>query len=292
MESIALSKKKVCAAVVLYNSEDTVLVNIDSYKGQVDKVYVIDNSDSVDERLISLIIAKSTLEYHWMQGNKGIAAALNKAAQLASDMDYEYLLMMDDDSYMQSEAVDGMIQFINRIDHTRIGVVTAQSDPNLSNKRKEIAESVWFTITSGTLLSLNAYKACGPFMEKLFIDGVDHEYCYRLKKFNYEVILLYSVFMPHRMGEAQEVKLFNQVVYKWSSHSPVRNYYLVRNFFFILHMYREILPFKIKVSVYYGVLKACSLDLLFGSNKFLRLKLLARAISDCRKKRFGKLSVV
>jgi rhamnosyltransferase len=290
MEAKLLTKGKVSAAVVLYNSDDQVINNIDSYVTQVDKVYVIDNSEVINDDLVASLKAKSAVEYCWMQGNKGIAAALNKAAQLALETGCEYLLMMDDDSYMKPEAVAGMIQFINESSHIRVGVVTAQSDPNVSVSEGKVAESVWYTITSGTLLNLNAYSECGPFMEKLFIDGVDHEYCYRLKKFNYEVLLLYAVFMPHRMGEAQEVKIFNQVVYRWSSHNPVRSYYLVRNFFFILHMYRNVLPLNVKASVYYGVIKACLLDLLLGSDKYLRMKLLLKAISDYRNNNLGKIS--
>lgn len=287
MESKALSKKSVAATVVIYNSEKKVLTNIDTYVSQVDKVYVIDNSEQIIYELISLIQRESKVEYHWMDGNKGIAAALSKAAQLATEAGYAYLLMMDDDSQLTENTVMDMLNYIAQYEsRERIGIVTAQSDPNM---RGNLARSVWYAITSGSLLNLRAYQQCGPFMEELFIDGVDHEYCYRLIKFNYDVIILNYVFMPHRMGLVQELKIFGKVFYKWSSHSPLRNYYLLRNFLFVLNMYKVLVPVRIKFEVYYGVVKACLLDMLLGKNKLLRLRYMAKAIADFRSNRLGKL---
>lgn len=288
MDNKASNKKSVAATVIVYNSEKEVLTNIDTYVNQVDKIYVIDNSEQIIDKLISLIQCEPKVEYHWMKGNKGIAAALSKAAQLATDAGYDYLLMMDDDSQLTGNTVMDMSNYIAQYEFPeRIGIVTAQSDPNI---RSNLAHSVWYTITSGSLLNLKAYQYCGPFMEELFIDGVDHEYCYRLRKFNYEIIILNYVFMSHQMGSAQELKIFNKVIYKWSSHSPLRNYYLVRNFLFILNRYKVLVPACIRFEVYYGVAKACLLDLLLGENKLLRLRYMGKAISDFRSHRLGKLT--
>ena len=90
------------------------------------------------------------------------------------------------------------------------------------------------------------------------------------------------------MGMPEEVKLFNQTVYRWSSHSPLRTYYLVRNFLFVLNQYKALLPTTVKRKVYYGVVKACLLDILFGKKKLLRAQYIGKAIADYTNNRLGK----
>lgn len=288
MEDRRISEKTVAATVVLYNSDQQILKNIDTYIHQVDKLYVIDNSERVDTALVELLRSRVNIMYYWMEGNQGIAAALNKAAELAIGADYRYLLMLDDDSQLISETTESMLSYVARhSSNRRIGIVTAQADPNL---RGTTAESVWYSITSGSLLDLKAYQECGPFMEELFIDGVDHEYCYRLKQCNYEIVILNYLPMLHRMGTQEEVKLFNKILFRWSSHSPLRSYYLVRNFMFILNKYNVLLPNKVKREVYYGVIKACLLDLLLGRQKRLRWQYTKKALFDYRNHRLGKFA--
>lgn len=288
MEELTLTKSLVAASVVLYNSEPQVFDNIKSYADQVDKVYAIDNSELVSDDLKSMFESNPKIDYYWMGGNGGIAAALNRASKLAVNAGYEYLLMMDDDSQLVTNSVDSMIEYIvNHNNSIRIGSVTAQSDLNVCSTS---AQSVWYAITSGSLLNLRAYQECGPFMDELFIDGVDHEYCYRLKKLNYQVIILNYVTMSHRMGLLEELKFFGTTIYTWSTHSPLRSYYLVRNFLFVLNKYKDVLPSQIKFEVYYGVVKACLLDLLFGKDRFLRMQYIYKAISDFRKNILGKIT--
>ena len=53
-------------------------------------------------------------------------------------------------------------------------------------------------ITAGSLISIMAYKAIGGYNEALFIDEVDHEYCYRLRREGFQVLLCGFVKMQHR----------------------------------------------------------------------------------------------
>ena len=43
-------------------------------------------------------------------------------------------------------------------------------------------------MTSGSLLDLSAYEAVGPFMDELFIDQVDNEFCLRLRAAGFSVL--------------------------------------------------------------------------------------------------------
>lgn len=282
-----LNASSVAAAVVLYNSEERVLDNIKTYINQVDRLYVIDNSDVQNDILVTKIKREANIEYHWLQNNEGIASALNKAASLSVKVGYSYLLMMDDDSSLPEDAVPNLLNYVNEYKNKdAIGIVSVKTDHNVKNI---VAQSVWHCITSGSLLSLGVYNKCGPFMDSLFIDGVDHEYCYRIKQAGFDIITLNHILMNHRMGIPEELKVLNKIIYKWSSHNPIRSYYLVRNFLFILREYQYILPISIKVEVYYGVFKSCLVDMFLGKNKELRLRYIIKGIIDYRNGKLGKL---
>ena len=287
MKKEILTKESIAAVVVLYNSDRLVLENIATYINQIDQLYVIDNSDYQNTELVREIQLHDKINYHWLNGNLGIAAALNIGVKLSANSGYDYVLMMDDDSYLLEGTVNSMINYlINSSNQGAIGLIATQAD---ANKYNSMAQSVWHCITSGSLLSVKAYETCGTFMEPLFIDGVDHEYCYRLKQLEFDVIILNYLLMPHRMGTPEKVEVFGKTLYTWSSHNPVRSYYLVRNFLYILKKYKALLPNHIKTEVYYGVLKACLIDLLLGDGKIIRMKSIYKAILDFRSDRLGRI---
>ncbi len=67
----------IAGMVTLYNSEQEVLNRIETYNSQVDKLYVVDNSEKPDEDLIRKIQSTYTnSEYISNGGNQGIAYAV------------------------------------------------------------------------------------------------------------------------------------------------------------------------------------------------------------------------
>ena len=89
---------KIAAVVILYNPELSILENIKSYIDQVEKLYVVDNSEASNESLIQEIKSFSKIEYIPNKYNIGIAAALNIGARKAIEEGFDYLLTMDQDS--------------------------------------------------------------------------------------------------------------------------------------------------------------------------------------------------
>ncbi len=269
---------------MLYNSEKQILNNIDSYVSQVDKVYAIDNSEVIDSNLISSITLKPGIEYHWMQGNKGIAAALNKAAQLALDMGYDYLLMMDDDSLAPPELVSSLHNIIDS-DPT-IGIVASQSDPSV--QRNDV-QQVLTAITSGSILSLSAYQNVGPFLDDLFIDWVDHEYCFRLSRHGYRVIMANRIVLSHRLGLFKTKRILGIVPIRFRSHNPTRLYYKFRNSIYVIHLYKKQLPIPFVLSVCYELAVDIAKVTFVEDKKRVYRQAIQKAIKDLLKKKFGKL---
>ena len=102
--------KKIAAVTVLYNPTKKIIQNISGYIDKVDKVYVIDNSNDSNEKLL---IDNKKIEYLPNYTNLGISNSLNKACNLAIDEGYEFLLTMDQDSLFEKNEFQKMIDYIN-----------------------------------------------------------------------------------------------------------------------------------------------------------------------------------
>ncbi|MHC9419766.1 glycosyltransferase [Sphingomonas citri] len=87
-------------------------------------------------------------------------------------------------------------------------------------------ESVPTIISSGMVIPRAAFTAVGGMWDELFIDQIDHEWCFRARAMGLAVLLASEVVMPHDMGDAG-FALFGR--YKPVHRSPVRHFYIVRN---------------------------------------------------------------
>ncbi len=59
------------------------------------------------------------------------------------------------------------------------------------------------------LIGRAAYEAIGGMRDELFIDGIDHEWCFRAKSLGYRTFVARDVTMSHDMGEVG-VSLFGR----------------------------------------------------------------------------------
>ena len=85
-----------------------------------------------------------------------------------------------------------------------------------------------FLISSGCVLSRDAYETLGPFDESLFIDHVDTEYCFRALARNVPLYVVPSLVLPHRIG-AKRRHAFGPFEITSMNHPWHRRYYSARN---------------------------------------------------------------
>ena len=79
--------------------------------------------------------------------------------------------------------------------------------------------------SSGSLIRRDNFKIVGDFMEPLFIDHVDLEWCYRASHFGLRFFGVPSIRMEHRIGDGH-VRFLGRLHPK---HSASRDYYAFRN---------------------------------------------------------------
>src|SRR4051812_19218454 len=96
---------KIAACVILYNPEESVIQNIQSYVNHVRKLYLIDNSGSIHVDVHKEFNSVPLINIIHSGINEGIAKRLNQACDLAIKDGFDYLVTMDQDSYFDEPSI-------------------------------------------------------------------------------------------------------------------------------------------------------------------------------------------
>ena len=277
---------KIAGVVILYNPKKEYIDNILSYISQVERVYVVDNSEN-DNPIIKDLELYNNIQKINNEGNIGMAAALNLAATKAIDEGFDLLLTMDQDSSISSNYINDMLGEFEKDDN--IGLLSPFILHTENPKEPIISDIINITIaiTSGSIIKLTAHKKIGGFLNKLFIDYVDHEYCLRMKSFGFKILRLNSVCIYHTLGNAKARKFFFTKVFP-TNHSALRWYYRTRNRFYVCKVYKEGFPEYVKTDRLEMVKEFLKI-VLYEKNKLEKFTMIFRGYIDFKKNKFGKL---
>ena len=152
--------------------------------------------------------------------------------------------------------------------------------------RTEI-QKVNAAMTSGNLLSLDAFGKVGEFREDFFIDYVDIEYCFRLHRKNFEIFLLNSVILTHNEADLSKKKILNKTFYP-HNHRPFRYYYKTRNLLYLRKSYKKLLPELLKIE-YDSYIRTIIKMILFEKKRLEKIKMICLGFLAFLKKNTGKL---
>jgi rhamnosyltransferase len=281
------------AAVILYHPGLDFIDNLKSYLSRVSMVFIIDNTEEPASEFIQKLLQLSeSIHYVSNRSNLGIAAALNQAAKMAVENGIEWLLTMDQDSFFSPSEGNLFFEASEEIISADASIALAAPaiDANecSDNHLKKEFVQVNAVITSGSIMRIDYWQKLGGFNESLFIDEVDHEFCYRAVLAGYNVIRFRCILMEHRMGRKQLVGYFGRFFRRQRMiHSPLRVYYMVRNYLFVRSKYCTVLPeeFHTRDKELLVILKN---NLLFSGNFYATFKSILRGYRDYKKTVFGK----
>ena len=279
---------RVAGVTVLYNPDNEVIANILSYQNQIEKLFIVDNSETENTIFADYFSSFPNICFISNKKNIGIAAALNKAAQLAITEDYNFLLTMDQDSKISDDLVKRMLTEFDGDD--KIGLI-APFVIHIENPKKPFfygLEEITVAMTSGCIIRLSVYKKTGGFLEKFFIDYVDNEFCLRVHLAGFKVMQLNSVYLYHRLGSTEPRKLLFTTVFP-TNHPPFRWYYRTRNRLFVYEKYggqfRLYMKYDKKV-----FLKDFLKILLYEPLKMKKIKMILHGYKDYKRNKFGKFT--
>ena len=160
--------KDVVAIIFSYNPEvERITDNVRAVAGQVGRVVVYDNCSRNREDVAGLegiencsVILNDT--------NSGLPVSLNAGCRLALETGASYALFLDQDSIVS----EGMVASLLRCMQPGVGIASPQIVDR--NKREgfvpfEAVVPVKRVITSGALVSLEAWENVGGFDERIFV---------------------------------------------------------------------------------------------------------------------------
>jgi len=278
--------------VVLYHPLNDFIDNIQSYCHNVRRLYIIDNSEIKNMKVIQELKKIPNSVYIDNHGNKGIAHALNTAAVLAIDEHYEWMLTMDQDSRATLPMLSHMVSYIEQCgkDKEKISIVSPfHSNPYQSEaKTNEKYTEVITAMTSGCLLNLKNYQKIGAFLEEFFIDHVDHEYCLRSKIKGYSIIQVNHAILQHNVGRLKQHKLFGKQFFS-TNHSSIRSYYSFRNRIRLIQLYYKAFP-KYCFDSFIRFFIDPMIVLFYEGEKRKKLKMMFLGIRDALRNKYGKFN--
>ena len=282
------STARIAAIVVFYNPDPAFVDNIRCYADDVEAVYVVDNSDTVLPGIEKLLASISNATYLRNPGNLGIASALNIGVQRAVTAGFDLVLTMDQDSRATPGMIDKMLSCLGSFKPGYVGIIAPfhATKPGEKPTGNVDCLEVAAVMTSGNLLNLEAYREVGAFLDELFVDFVDIEYCLRLRSFGYGVIRANRAVLEHNVGTIMKFRLLSKD-FHLTSHSPLRKYYKTRNRFFVADRYKEIFPGFCRADRVRFCLELLRL-FLFESEKREKLAMMRRGYRDYRRGRLGR----
>ncbi|EPE01249.1 hypothetical protein HMPREF1528_00079 [Capnocytophaga sp. oral taxon 336 str. F0502] len=239
---------------MLYNPNWEVTHKVlESIYKQVDTVFIVDNSPNAQE--VDFSVYKNIV-YHFIGGNKGIAAAQNIGINYFKQNKYAFIIFFDQDSIPPIDLVEHLYKKYKFLYEKRIKVGGIAPRPynrrekkiykGTIKKGKEVFPNITEVteiISSASFIPIQNFEIVGNMEEDLFIDAVDFEWCWRAThRANFRFFICEDIFLSHQLGE----KDLSIGVKKIAIHSPFRQYYRYRNFFKLL--IRNYVPLYWKIS--------------------------------------------
>jgi rhamnosyltransferase len=287
---------KVFAILVTYFPDlDELNVCVENLSSQCDKVIICNNSD--DD--IQLAVNEKVKVFNFGE-NTGIAFAQSVGMQWAFENGADFIMQMDQDSLLENTTVKTLITTYHCLSEKgyKVGLVgprhydkvTTDVDEKRLPKGNQIegttCEVLNHTISSASLIPKKAFEVVGNMEVELFIDLVDWEYCWRMKKFGYLSFRDNSILLGHRVGDGCQKILGNKIDAR--KPAPIRHYYHTRNVLLMVRRSYVPLSFKCRESI-----KLCIKFLIYRfifDDGAIRMHYLWKGFKDGIKNKYGKIT--
>lgn len=286
--------KKVYSIIVAYNpnlEELNKTVNI--LKKQTDKIIICNNSD------YNLKFEDKKVKIFNFGENLGIAKAQSIGMKWAFENGADFILQMDQDSIPSDDLVKKLLECYEELTKRgyKVGLVGPQDydkDTKELNKARlkkgSIIDNTNYvsleqTLSSGSLIPKHVYSMVGGMDDKLFIDAVDSEYCWRIRKNGFLVIKNNDALLAHKLGDGkQKILGFLNV----GVPSPIRHYYQTRNTLLLVR--RSYVPAYWKYSMLVKIVFKLFVYPFTLNKGFERFKYIVKGIKDGILGKSGKIN--
>lgn len=197
---------KNCALAVVIYGRKLSLCNVYKtfIKPNADKIgclLVFDNSPTSNYEDIPLV--NGIYHYFWDKSNPGLSIHYNQAAQFAADKGYDWLLLLDDDTFFPSSAIDKYEAGVSMFPHERLFVPKhkiangkylspAHSFRRLCTQVEtgRVSLSKYDVINSGMLVLVDDFMRVGGYKVEVSLDFSDFQFVDRLRTSLHSMVVL------------------------------------------------------------------------------------------------------
>lgn len=274
-----------------WQPDDAVVDRLTRLRAQVDRLIVVDNgSTSATARRIAAWAPTAGARYLRNDANLGLSRPFNDGARMATDDGADWLCIVDQDTVVSPTLVTDLLAARAAHPHPREVAVIGPAVAGVTENRG-CAGGLWarrrLVISSGSLLSLAAWRAAGLFREDYFVDMVEAEYCLRLGTLGYQVILACRATIDHRIGHPTTHRILWKSV-STSNHPAWRRYYITRNRIHVWRSYWRHAPAFVAFDVR-GQVRDTIYMTLFESGRRAKLRATLAGLRDGMLGRTGEL---
>jgi len=266
--------KNIFAIIVSCEPKDSLIRLYNSIKEQVDEIVIVDNNSCNKDSLeILKKLEKDVFIIHNKQ-NLGVAAALNQGLKIAIDKNYKWILTLDQDSEFLLNTYNCLLTSYETLkDREKTMIIAPKAIERVNLNKNILFDSknvVWndvvLNLTSGSLIKTAAFDKVGLFDDKLFIEQVDNDFCYRLIRSKYKIKVAQNINFIQEIGNAK--KICGCIV---RNHNSKRKYFLSKNVTIMLKRYFFTAPYTTTRYFLGGTIFSWLKVLLFEENKVKKI---------------------
>lgn len=240
-----------------------------------DRVFIYDNHSDNCEAIRHLAGLDSRCLLIENDENRGIAYALNALCRKAVEEGCDWLLTLDQDSVIPKGLLE---EYARYTDQSDLGIICPGIiDRNMGReytRQTSGTEYISQCITAGNLVRLEAWQKSGGYSEELFIDGVDFDFCMKMREAGYRILRTNDVCLLQEVGHGRKIPLPFHHQMSVLNHPPQRLYYIARNYLYIGRRYHQRWHWALEVAKRMFIV-AC-----FEENRIEKLLAMIRGIKD------------
>jgi len=183
---------------------------LSSIVSYADMIFVVDNNSENKHDVEKICKSFPKVKFVEIGFNSGVHA-LNIGISLALRGGAELILLLDQDSYVVSEAIKKVLRIIERLHKDTLNKIAVINLPKsiprdikrkISRFRGRLIISPHFLMPfSGTIIRANVLKDKGiKIREGFFLDQADFDFFYRLKRLGFLTCMYVDGLLEHKLG--------------------------------------------------------------------------------------------
>ena len=247
----ATVKNSISAIIVTFYPDDRFFKMLRSIEEQVDDIWIIDNGSSGQTRTkLEDLGSDSNNSFNFILNdeNLGLAAAQNQGIREAINQGSKWILLLDQDSIPAGNMIDKMMVAVEGYqDNNYLGMITPRhenddGEPSIPSytvkngfrlhryfmKVNEVDDMLAFGMASGSLIPSEVLQKVGLMRDGFWIDYIDYDFSFRLRKLGYKIIGVGAASLKHRLGESFKKHIGN-FSFTYHAHPAFRRYTIYRN---------------------------------------------------------------